>query len=512
MRTACRSGHVFANGFTYRPSDHCQCYMRFQPRGFAALRASADAGGRVEDEDRLVKGPAYGEVPDAAAADPASWPTFRHDAMRSAMATCRLPAAPRTTWSIAVGSRPTAPVVAEGKVFVGSRDSHRVFAFDAKSGEESWAFTADARVDSPPSVWEGHVVFGCRDGRVYCLRSSDGALVWRFVAAPTERKIVAFGGLVSLWPVNGSVLIAGGRAHFVAGRASVLDGGVYAYALDVSTGRMLGSERIHEVQTETKSSGSLPDGALEDVLTTNGRDIFLRGRKLNLPPVEGVGPAELAAVSPVVSSSSGFLTERWFHRAFWDFKSSTSKAKGNLIAFDPKRAYVATANHPGSPNQTFHIPSGGSADRVAGVDGDGPRWLANPDLQVGGTILFAARSNADGKDAPSAPVRSRGRGKARKTPAAAIWRHDHFPMYPWSMVVGDGKLVVAGIPGEVDPKEPWATFEGQRGGQLSVLDSGTGRVVARHELSAPPVWNGMAAANGLLYVSQMDGRLVCIGE
>ena len=37
LRTGCRSGHVLGNGLFYRPPDHCQCYMQFQPRGFLAM-------------------------------------------------------------------------------------------------------------------------------------------------------------------------------------------------------------------------------------------------------------------------------------------------------------------------------------------------------------------------------------------------------------------------------------------------------------------------------------------
>ena len=49
------------------------------------------------------------------------------------------------------------------------------------------------RIDSPPTVYEGKVLFGSRDGCVYCLRASDGKLVWRF-------RAVAEGGRVLLFP------------------------------------------------------------------------------------------------------------------------------------------------------------------------------------------------------------------------------------------------------------------------------------------------------------------------
>jgi hypothetical protein len=51
---------------------------------------------------------------------------------------------------------------------------------------------------------------------------------------------------------------------------------------------------------------------------------------------------------------------------------------------------------------------------------------------------------------------------------------------------------------------------GREGGLLSVA-AGDGRKLAAHELP-PPVWDGMAAAYGNLYVSTSGGDLVCLGE
>jgi hypothetical protein len=217
----------------------------------------------------------------------------------------------------------------------------------------------------------------------------------------------------------------------------------------------------------------------------------------------------LAATRPTLVAQGGFANRRWFHRAFWHLKTSAANGKGNLIAFDGSRAYVAAANLPGGANQTFHIPAGGITNRIAGLDGDGPSWLANPNVQIGGTILFATASRADRKRATTTDPRGPGIGK-RQRPEPAIWRHQHFPLYPWSMVVGQKHLAVAGPPAEIQPDDPWANFEGRAGGQLQILDKETGKPVARAKLASPPVWNGMAAAGGRLYLSTRDGRLLCL--
>ncbi len=84
---------------------------------------------------------------------------------------------------------------------------HTVFALDANNGEKLWSFVAGGRVDSPPTYCAGLIVFGCRDGWVYCLKENDGSLVWRFRATESNTKIFSYGQLESLHPIHGSVLI-----------------------------------------------------------------------------------------------------------------------------------------------------------------------------------------------------------------------------------------------------------------------------------------------------------------
>ena len=111
---------------------------------------------------------------------------------------------------------------------------------DDNTGQTEWTFTADGRIDSPPAYYKGMVLFGSRDGWVYCLRASDGALAWRFKDLP-DKLIGAFGQLESAWPVSGSVLILNDTLYFAAGRCSYLDGGIFVYALNPRTGELLKS-------------------------------------------------------------------------------------------------------------------------------------------------------------------------------------------------------------------------------------------------------------------------------
>ena len=45
-----------------------------------------------------------------------------------------------------------------------------------------------------------------------------------------------------------------------------------------------------------------------------------------------------------------------------------------------------------------------------------------------------------------------------------------------------------------------------------VVSAADGRKLEEHRLDAAPVFDGMMAANGRVYVSALDGRITCLGR
>jgi outer membrane protein assembly factor BamB len=501
-RGGCRYGHLFANGLLYRLPDHCQCFMQSELRGFCAMlsdKAVPDFTSRLAGENALQKGPAYGEIGKLASpiGNEEDWPTFRHDAMRSASTRLNVPATLKPIWTTSVGENLTSPVISESRLFCAAKESFQVYALDAVTGKKLWSYTAGGRVTAPPTASGGKIFFGAADGWVYCLRASDGELAWRFQAAPAERRIVAFGRLESVWPVPGNVLVVGGVCFFVAGRASVLDDGVFAYAVDAYTGRVLERKQIREEQSTQRQ----PEGALADVLTTDGAGVYLRDRK-----IEFATPLRLGAEDGVgrngshLTADGGFADAQWFHRASWHLVAGRSRLTGNIIAFDTHHAYTVAANKPGVTNFTYYIPADGEHARMtSGQSGDGPNWLTEVNLQSDGYLLFADALPQDNKP-----------GTIKNQSHA--WTQDHFPICPWAMIVADQTLFVAGFRDRIDPQDPWATFEGRRGGVLDVLAAKDGKKLAEYTLESPPVWDGLAAANGRLYLTLRNGSMVCLAK
>jgi len=395
------------------------------------------------------------------------WPTYRHDAQRSGRAGCAVPIALRPEWQVNVGGRLTSPTVAGGKVFVASVDEHRICAVDADSGRSVWHFTADARVDSPPTVYANQAIFGCRDGYVYSLRASDGALAWRLRPARAERRITAGGQLESVSPVHGSVLVDEGVAYFTAGRSSYLDGGIDLYRLEAQTGTILSKTPIYSPDPET---GRQPEqygpaympGALGEILTSDGQYVYLRDMVLDKQ-----GDRQKAG-NPHLFTLTGFLDDSWPHRSYWIFGRACSLATGcsgrdrnliygRLLVFDKPMVY-------GYGRANIH-------------------W--SNQLRDGAYRLFALNLN---------------QRKQQWTRSVTIRVR--------AMVLTDKVLFVAGAPADAGdgPQER----DEDKGALLMAISTSDGTELAKYRLGACPVFDGMAAANGRLYLSLVDGRLLCM--
>ncbi|MFP4056779.1 MAG: PQQ-binding-like beta-propeller repeat protein [Candidatus Brocadiia bacterium] len=476
VRGTCRLGAFPCNGLVYATPHPCNCYVSAKLNGFVALAPRAADDGAGAAPPPLVRGPAYGEVPSPGApARGDEWPTYRHDPRRSGATRAEIGPKLERAWQASVGGVPTACTVAEGKVFVASADTHEVRAFGASEGRALWRFTADGPVDTPPSVADGLALLGCAEGWVYCLRAADGRLVWRLRAAPAERLVGAFGRLESAWPVDGGVLLDDGRAYVVAGRSSFLDGGIRAWCLEPRTGRVLDEKTIrtpHAMDVDTGRSQAKYYGARPDLLVSDGEAICMQGR-----PLFG-SSRRAAAPGAVLWASAGMLDDSWFNRTYWFLDGAR---RGQLLVFDDQAVYAVRAYLKWDANRGFHRPG------------------------AGGYTVYAA-----GRRAPSRREAGKGQDTRGGSPSGAPDWTVRVPLRPTAMVLAGTRLFVAGTPDALDAKRPWAAYEGERGGLLVVLSGRDGSALAKGRLDAPPVYEGLAAAGGRLYIAAADGKILCM--
>ncbi|MHC4518744.1 MAG: outer membrane protein assembly factor BamB family protein, partial [Planctomycetota bacterium] len=239
MRPPCHDGVTVANGLLYWWPFSCDCQLTLN--GLTSLTSAGDfdfsADARLSD--RLEKGSPAPSQSRGFNASPADWPTFRANNRRTASTSASVSTTSRLLWQTEPSTlkdlRPTAPV-AVGRLVLFAGTDGVVRALDAQTGRERWKAYTGGEIRLPPTVSEGRALIGSADGWVYAFAAATGETLWRFRAAPAERKIPVYDKLLSTWPAASGVLTQDGTAYVAAGLVNY--DGTYTYALDPATGKV----------------------------------------------------------------------------------------------------------------------------------------------------------------------------------------------------------------------------------------------------------------------------------
>jgi len=580
VRSGCIYGVMPCNGLTYTTPHDCACYMQAKLYGFCALAPEDKSKSRKvkesksPSENRIERGPAYDSVvvsgsitlngepvpgatvefqPEGGGSpsrgvtnakgryelrditpNPDDWPTYRHDLARSGFTSVAVPSDLKTAWQAKLGGRLSSVVVADGKLFVASVDTHTVHAFCADAGEPMWSFTAGGRVDSPPTIWKGRVLFGCGDGYVYCLRASDGEMAWRFRAGPEDRRITSFEQVESVWPVSGSVLVQDGVVYCVAGRSMFLDGGLRYLRIDAESGKLISEVIFDERDPETGENlqshvevRNMPVG-LPDVLSSDGKFLYMRSQQFNLEGKRGSlaqikgsdldRGADQQGSAAHLFSPTGFLDDTWWHRSYWVYGQRFSEGAG------------------GWPQAGKFAPAG----RIMAMDdsnvygfGRKPvyyKWRTPLEYHLFAASKVPEIVREPVRPAPKAKASSKTNPKARRRAGPRI----QHPRYEWScsvplfvraMVLADKTLFIAGPPDILDEEEAFrrvgdpkmdeklaeqdAVLNGEKGAVLWAVSAEDGKKLAEHKLDSLPVFDSLIATDGRLYLATTDGEIIC---
>ncbi|MCU0913844.1 MAG: PQQ-binding-like beta-propeller repeat protein [Planctomycetes bacterium] len=545
VRGGCIYGIMPCNGLVYAPPQACGCYLEGKLCGFSALAPASTAADRLRDNGeryRLERGPAYEDLKSEISnvkSDAGDWPTYRHDPARSGRSGASVPTHLKQLWQADLGGRLSSVVVAEGRLFVASIDTHAVHALKDGSGERLWSYVAGGRVDSPPTVWQGRVLFGSADGWVYCLRATDGVLAWRFRAAPADLRMMAYEQIESVWPVHGSVLVRDGVLYCVAGRSMFLDGGLRLLRLDPATGRKLSETILDDRDPDTdKNLQSLIKQlampvSLPDVLSTDGRYVYMRSQRFDLNGIrQQIAPLpvdEQAGEAAHLFCQVGFLDDAYFFRSFWMygqamgggyggwFRAGRFAPSGRIMVFDDKAVYGYARKPEFMANASVLEYELYAADKE--VTPAGIQRVTKSEKQINAASKKKSANASDWELRHKFPPESLWSADLR-------WTQDKPPLLARAMVLADRTLFVAGPPDVSDevtafyqPDDPTvqkslreqeAALEDRSGALLLAVSASDGKKMAEYRLDSAPTWDGMAAASGRLYLSTMDGKVLCL--
>jgi len=260
--------------------------------------------------------------------------------------------------------------------------------------------------------------------------------------------------------------------------------------------------------------------ALPDVLSSDGEHLFMRtqqfdldGNRAEVAPLSSNQVVQAAnQVGPLhLFSPIGFLDGSWWHRAYWVYGSRFAMGAGGY-------------------SQTGKFAPAGRilAMNESGVYGYGrePRYFTwTTPLEY---RLFGAERQLKQRQVPVGRAR---RGKQRNTTpgtAPVVRWSGAVPLQVRGMVLTPDTLFTAGPPDVVDEAKVFhrldrpavqealarqcAALKGREGAILYAANVRDGRQVAAYQLVSPPVWDGLAAAQGQFFLAAIDGTVSCLSD
>ncbi len=453
------------------------------------------------------------------------WPTYRHDNRRSGATSEKLAASLKQIWRYDSPSAPVAAwakpakwnayagikglshmrqfdsafhvTVSGGKLFFGSSADDAAHCLDAATGKDLWTAHSDGPVRLPPTIDGGKAYFGSDDGNAYCVKTSDGALVWKYRAAPKERFVPSNGKLISLWPVRTGVLVDGGKAYFGASLLPWRDSRICG--VDAATGSDSGPGLFATIDARRTMQGAMlaSDKHLFVLQGRSGAIVFSRetGKLAHALAGRGDGGAHAALTADEQliygpGSKTGVLSV---------FDNKTRKrikaiSGANRIVIGPEMCYVY------KPGKLSSMPLAQQAKTDTRI-----AVLRDKQKKLAGKLKSLSKAPKGKKETPEQATKRKAEIEKIKNEQKEIPR----------------QLTELGKSAKLD--KGWSAdcpeaYEIILAGDTLVL-GGAGEVTARSAAAGKLLWTvkvdgkarGLAVAGGRLYVSTDKGGIHCFG-
>jgi hypothetical protein len=325
-------------------------------------------------------------------------------------------------------------------------------------------------------------------------------------------------------------LIENDTVYALAGRNMFLDGGMRLVLLNPVTGKKISETILDENDPATgKNLQTLINAkympvANDDVLSSDGERVYMQeqnfdmmGKRINVAPTLPAG-RKGGRSSPKgkrhLFCQTGFLDDVWFHRSYliygddcgegWGAYAGTrnSNPTGRVMVLDKSRCFAFRASPLGNmlhPRTTYHLYA---------VDKD------------------------PGKPLPQEKQRKKkGRENGPVISGHKVhWYKESLPLLVNAMALGGKNLFVAGPPDMADETKmlgylPGANDEinrqlkaqeqawrGKHGGLLWIVSAENGEKLDEYKIDSVPVSDGLSVAEGKVFISLIDGSVVCLKE
>jgi len=350
-----------------------------------------------------------------------------------------------------------------------------------------WEAKLEGRI-SAPTVAGGSAYVASIDGhQVHALDAAPGARRWSYTA----------GGRVDSPPtLHEGLCLFGSR-----------DGWVYCLRAD--DGKLVWRFRAARAERQIVAFGQLESTwpVHGSVLVKGGLAYVAAGRAPELDGGVTVYALEPRTGKVVWKDPSPVLAD----------VMATGRHRGSAVyvgtwQFDPKTGKNGRrANRPHvRPGSGFLNGSYAVRKRWYNGTASGELLVFKTNTAYPKTWGFSAFAHA-GKNAMAAPGKGEYSLFCRETRGKGGWSVK-VPLRVRAMVLAGKTLFVAGPPDVAPPDDPWAAFDGKLGAELWAVSAEDGEKLSELKLKSVPVFDGMAAAGGRLYVATADGVLRCFGR
>ena len=479
MRPSCHDGVTIANGLLYWWPYVCDCQLSIYgivsigPAGDFEFDQAADEKDRLEifDAEKMQGG---------LLETPSDWPSFRKDIKSTSTSGATVAKKGAHLWGFPAGNVwksatnvlghahytvPTAPVTCDG-IAIYAASNGIVRAIDIQTGIVLWKTYTGGSVRIAPTIWKDRVLVGSGDGWIYNLNVRTGQQIWRFRAAPVERKIPVYGSLLSTWPVASGVLVENGVAYVAAGIVNY--DGIHVYALDAETGSLLWQNNnsghlLPEAQTGASVMGHM--------LINDGKLYLASGTSLS-PAVYDITDGRCLNDPEPLKENQSYAPRGWELYLIGDHVVASGKPFYSHPKYD---VYDATVT-----NKLLHSKTG-NRDIV---------WVDQKKVLCFPPISKQILNNG---------VAEQGFGGYK----APVWGKLDIPYEPyWEYTCNESKAIAV-------CKNAVVLAEAT---ELIVLDLMDGRVLWTQPLEYPPVEHGIAVSrDGRILLTLEDGSIHCFG-
>jgi outer membrane protein assembly factor BamB len=458
-RNSCATAGVRpANGILYTFPHGCGCYPML--RGFLGLESKQAPATWAPGDWRLIQGPAFGKPAAAISVSDQDWPSYRRDSLRTGSTSASAPTELDLLWSAQV-----APPV----------DERLAAEWDLKDG---------GRLSSPVIAGDVAIAAATDAHRIAAVDAKSGEPRWTFTA----------GGRIDCPPtVHEGLCLFGAR-----------DGWVYCVRADTGelVWRFCAAPRDERIIAYGQLESKWP--VVGGVLVYEGLAYFGVGRH-----GDSDGGVTVCAVEP----DTGKLV--------WSEHAADYQGIPDVLAAADGAVYMASYR--------FDAKTGESRDAREALLRGGRLGLLNDAWYL---RPIAMRRNLQQWQAPD---RGSAQMMAYHADATCGFLACESVAGGDGKMSGDAKLYVRNAKG----REAWerempndARLRGmaittdrayvagllpvERGNDLEYVVQAysldAGKLLSEREIGSPPVHDGLAIADGRVYVSLQDGRLLCLGE